>query len=75
MSIPALSSATYGIARASSQLQNSANQIARIGVPDAQVDIGREMINVMSAETDFKANAKVALAAQNMTQSLLDILV
>jgi flagellar basal body rod protein FlgC len=71
----ALSSATYGMARASGQLQHSANQIARIGVPDAQVDIGRELINVMTAENDFKANVKVAQATQNMTKSLLDIFV
>jgi flagellar basal body rod protein FlgC len=74
MSIPALSNATFGMARATSQLQHSANQIARLDGPNGQIDIGREMINVMTAETDFKANVKVASAAQNMTKSLLDIL-
>ncbi|MBJ7578337.1 MULTISPECIES: flagellar basal body rod C-terminal domain-containing protein [unclassified Devosia] len=74
MTISALSTATHGMARATSQLQHSANQIARSGIPGAEVDIGNELISAMTAETDFKANVKVANAAQNMTKSLIDIL-
>ena len=74
MSVSALSSATSGMARATSQLEHSADRIARTGTPDSDVDVATELTNVLTAKNDFKANAKVASVANDMTGALLDIL-
>jgi len=75
MTISSLSIAATGMHRASSQLEQSANRIARIGVEGNEVDIAGEMINAIRAEHDFKASAKVAGVASDMSKALLDILV
>lgn len=74
MSVSALSSATAGMARATKQLNHSAERIARVSQPGAEVYIGEELINVVTAKNDFKANARVASVARDMTGALLDIL-
>ncbi len=73
MAISSISIAATGMQRATSQLELSASRIARFGAPD--VDITSEMVNVLSAKTDFKANAKVVEAARDMSKALLDIIV
>lgn len=73
MAISSISIASAGMQRATSQLEVSASRIARFGAED--VDVTSEMVNVLNARTDFKANAKVAEAARDMSKALLDILV
>jgi len=73
MAISSISIAAGGMQRASAQLEHSAGRIARVGAED--VDVTGEMINVLNAKTDFKANAKVVEAARDMSRALLDILV
>lgn len=75
MTISSLSTAAAGMHRASSQLEQSASRIARIGVEGNDVDVSAEMLNAIQAEHDFKASAKVAGVASDMTRALLDILV
>lgn len=75
MTISSISIAATGMHRASSQLEQSASRIARIGVEGNDVDIASEMVNVITAKTDFKASAKVASVASDMSKALLDILV
>ena len=63
-----------GMQRAADRFEASANRIARFGTGLADVDLATEMVNVMMAETDFKASAKIVRVADDMTGSLLDIL-
>ncbi len=73
MAISSISIAATGMQRASTQLEVSASRIARFGAED--VDITSEMVNVLNAKHDFKANTKVVEAARDMSKALLDILV
>ncbi len=73
MAISSISIAATGMQRASTQLEVSASRIARFGTED--VDITSEMVNVLNAKNDFKANTKVVEAARDMSKALLDILV
>lgn len=75
MTISSISIGASGMHRASHQLELSAGRIARIGVEGHEVDIATEMVNVIQAEHDFKAAAKVIGVATDMSKSLLDILV
>lgn len=72
MAISSISIAAAGLQRASHQLETSASRIARFGAED--VDITTEMVNVLNARNDFKANTKVVETARDMSKSLLDIL-
>ena len=75
MTISSLSIAATGMHRASHQLELSASRIARIGVEGNDTDVSAEMVNVIQAKHDYKASAKVAGVASEMTKALLDILV
>ncbi|KKB07499.1 flagellar basal body rod C-terminal domain-containing protein [Devosia chinhatensis] len=72
MAISSISIAAGGVQRASHQLEVSAGRIARVGAQD--VDVSSEMVNVLNARTDFKANAKAIEASRDMSKALLDIL-
>lgn len=75
MTISSISIAATGMHRASAQLEQSASRIARISMEGNDVDVATEMVNVIQARNDFKASAKVAGVASDMSQALLDILV
>ena len=75
MTISSLSIPASGMHRASHQLEQSAGRIARTGVEGNNVDVSAEMVNIIQAKHDFKASAKVAGVASDMTGALLDILV
>lgn len=74
MAISSLSIGAAGMQRASAQLETSASRIARLGTALEDVDLATEIVNVMQAETDFKASAKVVGVARDMSKHLLDIL-
>lgn len=74
MTISSIGIGATGMHRASSQLEQSAGRIARIGVEGNDIDISTEMVNVIHAEANFKASAKVVGVAQDMSKALLDIL-
>lgn len=72
MAISSISIAATGMQRASHQLEVSAGRIARFGAEN--VDIAGEMVNVLQAKNDFKANTMVVETARDMSKALLDIL-
>jgi hypothetical protein len=75
MSISAINIAAGGMQRAADRFEASANRVARFGTGlGGEVDLATEMVDVMMAETDFKASAKLVRVADDMTGSLLDIL-
>ncbi len=74
MAISSISIGASGMHRASQQLEQSASRIARLGVEGNNVDMATEMVNVIAAEHDFKASAKVVGVARDMSKALLDIL-
>ena len=74
MSMSALSSAATGMQRASDRFEASASRVARFGTGLGDVDLATEMVNVLEAENAFKANATIVRKADEMAQSLIDIL-
>jgi flagellar hook protein FlgE len=73
MAISSITIGAAGMHRASQQFEQSASRIARFGTGE-NVDIATELVNVMQAETDFKASAKVVGVAADLSKRLLDIL-
>lgn len=74
MSISAIASGTVGMYRAADRLASSASRVARFGTGMSETDLSTELVEVMLAETDFKAAATVIRAADRMTKSTIDIL-
>lgn len=74
MTISSIASGTTGMQRAADRFEASANRVARFGTGLEDVDLATEMVDVMMAKTDFKANAAIVRVADEMTGSLLDIL-
>lgn len=75
MAISAISSGISGMHRAADRFEASANRVARFGTGlGGEVDLASEMVDVMMAETDFKAATKIVRVADDMVGSLLDIL-
>jgi hypothetical protein len=74
MAISGISNAYVGMQRASDRFEASASRIARAGTGLGEVDIATEMVNVLEAETVFKASVAVARKADEMAKSTIDIL-
>ena len=75
MTISAISIAAGGMQRAADRFEASAARVARSGTGlGGEIDLATEMVDVMMAETDFKASAKLIRVADEMAGSLLDIL-
>lgn len=75
MTISAISSGISGMQQAASRFEASANRVARYGTGLADVDLATEMVSVLQSEHEFAASAKVVRSVNDMTKSLLDILV
>lgn len=73
----ALNTATAGMLAATSRLNASAQRTASWSVDGApsgsDTDLTKEVVEQVSAKTDFKANAAVAKTADEMMGALLDI--
>jgi len=69
--ISPLSTAAAGMQAASARLEDSARRVATGRVDDYAV----EVVEQIRAKSEFSANAAVARAANEMTGTLLDILV
>ena len=74
MTISSIAIGAGGMHRAAERFEASAAKVARFGTGLADADLATEMVNVMMAETDFKASAKLVRVADEMAGSLLDIL-
>ncbi|MFD1254401.1 MULTISPECIES: flagellar basal body rod C-terminal domain-containing protein [Devosia] len=75
MTMTSLALGASGMHRASDRLDASATRIARSGTDLEGVDLAREMVGILEAKTSFSASAKVVTTADQMSKSLLDILV
>lgn len=69
-----IATAQYGMLAASRRFDASAGRVARMGVEGENVDLPMEVVEQITARTEFSANASVIRAAQDMTGELLDIL-
>lgn len=74
MAISSISIGAAGMQRASHQLEQSAGRIARFSTGLEEVDMTKELVNVIEAEANFKASAKVVSVAGDLSRRLLDIL-
>ena len=73
-----LNTAAAGLFAAADRLSASAQRTASWGLEETQstnkVDLAEEAVQQISAKTEFKANAAVIRAADDMTGALLDIM-
>jgi flagellar basal body rod protein FlgG len=75
MTLSSIAIGASGMERAADRFEASANRIARFGTGlGGEIDLAAEMVDVMMAETDFKAATKIVRVADEMAGSLLDIL-
>lgn len=66
-----ISTALSGIKSATSQINQSANNIANIGNGDGGASLPRDIIDIRVAEVAFKANIAVLKAENELTEELL----
>ena len=69
-----IATAQYGLLAASRRFEASASRVARMGVESENVDLAAEVVQQITAKTEFSANLAVIRTAQDMTGELLDIL-
>ncbi|ODT62352.1 flagellar basal body rod C-terminal domain-containing protein [Phenylobacterium sp.] len=69
-----IATAQYGLLAASRRFEDSASRVARMGVEGENVDLAAEVVQQITAKTEFSANLAVIRTAQDMTGELLDIL-
>jgi flagellar hook-associated protein FlgK len=69
-----IATAAYGMFAASKKFEASAFRVARMGDPNADVDLVAETVTQISAKNEFSANAKVIKTADDMLGDLLDII-
>jgi flagellar hook protein FlgE len=70
----AIATAQYGLFAAGQRFSASAERVSRMGDPNADVDLGSEVVEQVSAKAEFSANLAVIRVADDMNQALLDIL-
>jgi flagellar hook protein FlgE len=69
-----IATAAYGMFAASKKFEASAFRTARMGDPNAQVDLVAETVEQIEAKHAFSANAQVIRTADEMVGDLLDII-
>lgn len=69
-----IATAQYGLFAASQRFEASAQRTAMFGNPDANIDLATEAVEQISASSAFKANVAVLKTADDMQQTLLNIL-
>lgn len=69
-----IATAQYGLLAASRRFDASASRVARMGAEGENVDLAAEVVQQITAKTEFSANLSVIRTAQDMTGKLLDIL-
>ncbi len=75
MVMPAINSALSGMAQNQQRMATAADRISRVGTTSdpGDVDLSRELVNVMESKHGYRANLSVLKAADEMIGSLLDI--
>ena len=69
-----IATAQYGMLAASRRFDASASRTARMGLEGQAVDLPAEIVEQITAQTAFAANAAVIRSAQDMAGKLLDVL-
>lgn len=69
-----IATAQYGLFAAGQRLAASADRVARMGDPNADVDLATEVVAQLSAKHEFKANLAVIRTSNEMTDALLNII-
>ena len=79
----AISNALQGLASAESQFNTAASKIAEWGLPQAgsngvpqgdTIDLSAEAVAVLQARNNFEANTKMIKVADQMDQTLLNVI-
>jgi flagellar hook protein FlgE len=75
MMIDAIGIALGGLDSATQKVTKAANTIASLGTTAAgdTVDLSAEAVNLLLAETEFKANVSVIKTAEELSDDLLSI--
>ncbi len=68
-----IATAQYGMLAASRRFEASADRVAQMNVPGADIDLSTEIVEQITAKHAFSANAAVIRTAQEMAGDLLDI--
>lgn len=71
--IPAFQSGLAGVQSGLQQLNKNAADIARIGQPDADVDLTTTLVSNLSAQQQVEASLKVIETSDDTVGTLLDI--
>lgn len=71
--IPAFQSGLAGVQSGLQQLNKNATDIARIGQPDADVDLTTTLVSNLSAQQQVEASLKVIETSNDTVGTLLDI--
>ena len=69
-----IATAQYGMFAASRRFEASAQRTVQMGDPAFEVDYTQEALEQITAKRDFSANLSVIKTANEMSDSLLDIL-
>ena len=75
--IDALGTAVSGLFKASQKAESAASNIANVTTPRDDgviVDLSAEAVNLLLAETEYKANVAVIRASEELSDELLDVL-
>lgn len=68
-----IATASYGMFAATRRFEASAQRVATMGAPDAQVSYEKEAVEQISAKYQFKANLATIETAREMWDALLKI--
>lgn len=60
--------------RAAERFEASANRVARFGTGLEEVDIEKEMVDIIQTKAQYKASAKIVTVASAMAKATIDIL-
>jgi len=74
--IETIGTALSGLQNATTRLNSAANNIANITTPrddGVVIDLSEEAVNLLQAETQFKANLATIRTAEELSDELLDI--
>jgi flagellar hook protein FlgE len=69
-----IATAQYGLFAASRRFEASAQRTAQMGDSSFDVDYGHEEVEQITAKHEFSANLAVIRTADDMQQSLLDLI-
>jgi flagellar hook protein FlgE len=67
-----IATARYGMIAAAQRFEQSANRVAGMGA-QSEIDLGQEVVEQISAKTQFQAQIGVVKAADEMWRALLDV--